>query len=97
MVCGQQRSDRRIGKDRGDMVVCALNFTPVPREGYRLGVPKPGFYSEVLNTDAALYGGGNIGNLGGVYSEPIPMHGHAQSILVRLPPLALIVMKPHGS
>ena len=87
----------RIGKDRGDMVVCALNFTPVPREGYRLGVPKPGFYSEVLNTDAALYGGGNIGNLGGVYSEPIPMHGHAQSILVRLPPLALIVMKPHGS
>jgi 1,4-alpha-glucan branching enzyme len=87
----------RIGKDRGDMVVCALNFTPVPREGYRLGVPKPGFYSEVLNTDAALYGGGNIGNLGGVYSEPIPMHGHPQSILIRLPPLALIVMKPHGS
>jgi 1,4-alpha-glucan branching enzyme len=87
----------RIGKDRGDMVVCALNFTPVPREGYRLGVPKPGFYSEVLNTDAALYGGGNIGNLGGVYSEPVPMHGHPQSILIRLPPLALIVMKPHGS
>ena len=86
----------RYSKDRSEYVVCALNFTPVPRDTYRLGVPKAGFYSEVLNTDASLYGGGNVGNLGGVYSEPIPMHGHPYSIAVRLPPLGMIVMKPQG-
>jgi 1,4-alpha-glucan branching enzyme len=86
----------RYSKDRAEYVVCAMNFTPVPRDGYRLGVPKAGFYSEVLNTDAALYGGSNVGNLGGVYSEPIPMHGHPHSITVRLPPLGMVVMKPQG-
>jgi 1,4-alpha-glucan branching enzyme len=50
----------------------------------------------VLNTDASLYGGGNVGNLGGVYTEPIPMHGHAQSISIRMPPLGMVVMKPQG-
>jgi 1,4-alpha-glucan branching enzyme len=86
----------RYSRDKAEHVVCALNFTPVPRDSYRLGVPKPGFYGEVLNTDASLYGGGNVGNLGGVYTEPIPMHGHAQSISIRMPPLGMVVMKPQG-
>ena len=50
------------------------NFTPVRREGYRVGVPQPGRWSERLNTDSAYYGGGNSGNLGAVHTEPRPMH-----------------------
>lgn len=84
----------RYAKNRDDFAVVALNFTPVPRDNYRLGVPKAGFYGETLNSDAEIYGGGNIGNLGGTYSEPIPMHGHAQSINVRIPPLGMIVLRP---
>jgi 1,4-alpha-glucan branching enzyme len=48
----------------------------------------------VLNSDADIYGGGNIGNLGGTYSEPIPMHGHPQSISVRIPPLGMLILRP---
>jgi len=84
----------RYGKDRKDFIVVALNFTPVPRAGYRLGVPRAGYYSELLNSDAGIYGGGNIGNLGGCYSEPIPMHGHPQSISLTLPPLAMVMLRP---
>lgn len=83
----------RYAKNRNDFAVVALNFTPVPRDSYRLGVPKAGFYTELLNTDAEIYGGGNVGNLGGTYSEPIPMHGHAQSISVRIPPLGMLMLR----
>jgi 1,4-alpha-glucan branching enzyme len=62
----------------------------VVRGGYRLGVPKPGFYKEILNTDADIYGGGNVGNLGGVQSEPIPWQGREHSVQIELPPLALV-------
>jgi 1,4-alpha-glucan branching enzyme len=72
----------------GGFLVCAFNMTPVPRTGYRIGVPRGGRYSEVLNSDAKPYGGSGLGNLGGVDSEPIPMHGRPHSILVTLPPLA---------
>lgn len=84
----------RYAKNRDDFAVVAMNFTPVPRDSYRLGVPKAGYYTEVLNSDADIYGGGNVGNLGGVYTEPIPMHGHPQSIAVRIPPLGLLVLRP---
>lgn len=84
----------RYAKNRDDFVVVALNFTPVPRDAYRIGVPRTGFYNEVLNSDAGVYGGGNVGNLGGLYSEPIPTHGHAQSIALRLPPLGMLILKP---
>ena len=84
----------RYAKNRDDFAVVAMNFTPVPRDGYRLGVPKAGYYTEVLNSDADIYGGGNVGNLGGVYTEPVPMHGHPQSISVRIPPLGMLVLRP---
>ena len=57
-----------------------FNFTPVPREQYRLGVPAAGYYAELLNSDSSVYGGSNVGNGGGVHSEPIPSHGFEQSL-----------------
>jgi 1,4-alpha-glucan branching enzyme len=74
----------------GQTLVFVMNATPVVRGGYRLGVPKPGFYKEILNTDADTYGGGNVGNLGGVAAEPIPWQGRDHSILIELPPLAMV-------
>ena len=84
----------RYAKNRNDFVVVALNFTPVPRDNYRIGVPKAGYYNEILNSDADIYGGGNIGNMGGRYSEPITTHGHPQSISLRIPPLGMVILKP---
>jgi 1,4-alpha-glucan branching enzyme len=74
------------------LVVC--NFTPVLRPSYRLGVPRAGRWREVLNSDATEYGGGGQGNLGGVVTEPVADHGHPQSLCVRLPPLAVLVLVP---
>jgi 1,4-alpha-glucan branching enzyme len=84
----------RRAKKAEDFVVCACNFTPVPRHGYRIGVPAPGRYRELLNSDAAVYGGGNVGNLGGVDAEPIPWHGFSHSVCLTLPPLAVVFLKP---
>jgi len=75
---------------RAVMVVC--NFTPVPRHDYRIGVPAEGFWAEALNTDAAEYGGSGVGNLGGVASEAVSAHGHAQSLRLSLPPLATLLL-----
>jgi len=83
----------RRAKDRNDFVVVAANFTPVPRYGYRLGVPAPGFYRELLNSDSRYFGGGNIGNNGGVPSEPTPWQGHPHSIVITVPPLAVVFFK----
>ncbi len=77
--------------DRPCLVVA--NFTPVPRHDYRLGVPHGGYWREVLNTDGALYGGGNVGNLGGAEAEAVPAHGHARSVRLILPPLAVLVLQ----
>ena len=84
---------QRISSDQSDLLVVACNFTPVPRENYRLGVPQKGFYQEVLNSDAEIYGGSNLGNVGGMYSEKIPFHGREHSIGVNLPPLAIVVFR----
>ena len=84
----------RHGRDRNDFVVCVLNFTPVPRTDYKIGVPRPGFYSEILNSDSSLYGGTDVGNAGGIYSAAVPSHGHNQSLSLRLPPLGMLIMKP---
>jgi 1,4-alpha-glucan branching enzyme len=83
---------RHAKRDR-EQVVVVLNMTPVPRHNYRVGVPRPGFYREILNSDASLYGGGNIGNAGGVQSEPTPMHGRQHSVKITLPPLGMLVLK----
>ena len=70
-----------------------LNATPVVREGYRVGVPQPGFYEEILNTDAAGYGGSNVGNLGGQKASNQPAQGRPHSLCLTLPPLAAIFLK----
>jgi 1,4-alpha-glucan branching enzyme len=86
----------RLSSDGEENLVVALNFTPVPRHDYRLGVEEPGFYKEALNSDAAIYGGGNVGNQGGVYSDDIPCHGRTHSISVTIPPLGAVVFKRTG-
>ncbi|HEX2137900.1 MAG TPA: alpha amylase C-terminal domain-containing protein, partial [Microvirga sp.] len=82
----------RRGEDERQVVIVVSNFTPVPREGYRIGVPRPGFYREVLNTDAALYGGSNMGNMGGVTAEESESHGQPCSLTLTLPPLATVML-----
>jgi 1,4-alpha-glucan branching enzyme len=84
----------RYARDPNDLLVCVCNFTPVPRRGYRIGVPRPGFYAEVVNTDGEAYGGSNVGNGGGAVAERVPWHGRAQSIVLTLPPLAALWLRP---
>ena len=83
----------RYAADARDFLVVALNCTPVIRDDYRIGVPEAGYYAELLNSDAAAYGGSNVGNLGGVVSEAHPSHGFPHSISLRLPPLAVLILK----
>jgi 1,4-alpha-glucan branching enzyme len=80
-----------------DVCVVACNFTPVPRHNYRMGVPSEGRWEELLNSDAVLYGGSGVGNLGGVETTPVPSHGHPQSVNVVLPPLGVLVLKGRGA
>ena len=81
----------RRGEEPGSVAIVVSNFTPVVREGYRLGVPA-GSYHEVLNTDAAAYGGGNVGN-GTLQSEAEPSHGQPHSVSLTIPPLATIILE----
>ncbi len=83
----------RRAENPEDFLLFCCNFTPVPRLGYRIGVPAPGFYEEVLNTDSELFGGSNLGNVGGLESEPVAAHGRGQSIPVTLPPLAVLAFR----
>ncbi len=83
----------RFARDRRDYLVVVLNFTPVPRYGYRIGVPEAGYYREVLNSDAECYGGGNVGNLGGLATEPIAWHRYPHSLSLTLPPLGIVILK----
>jgi 1,4-alpha-glucan branching enzyme len=83
----------RRARDPKDFTVMVVNFTPVPRSGYRIGVPEPGWYREVLNSDASPYGGSNVGNSGGIQSEPMAAHGHGQSLSLVVPPLGFVLLK----
>ncbi|MDW7773903.1 MAG: 1,4-alpha-glucan branching protein GlgB [Desulfobulbaceae bacterium] len=83
----------RRGKNPDSTVVCIANFTPVPRHNYRLGVPEMGYWEEVLNSDAPLYGGSGQGNFGGREATPLSVHGENQSLNITLPPLALVVFR----
>ena len=83
----------RKGRE-GDPVLVVVNMTPVPREGYRVGVPLPGAWKELLNTDATTYAGSNFGNGGEVHSEDEPAHGKPASVTLNLPPLAVLILKP---
>ncbi|MBZ4683193.1 MAG: 1,4-alpha-glucan branching protein [Fusobacteriales bacterium] len=82
----------RKSKD-GEKILCAFNFTPAVQNDYRIGVPESGYYEEILNSDSEIFYGSNVGNLGGVYSEPIPIHGRNDSIKINIPPLAGVYFK----
>jgi 1,4-alpha-glucan branching enzyme len=83
----------RKATSSSDAVVCVCNFTPVPRHGYRIGVPTAGWYRELLNTDAFHYGGSNVGNSGGVQSVAGPCHDFPHSLTLTLPPLGMLMLK----
>jgi 1,4-alpha-glucan branching enzyme len=83
---------RKAGSSQ-DQILVVCNFTPVPRHNYRVGVPLTGFWEEFLNSDAGVYGGGGVGNLGGVEAQPISMHGRPYSLSLTLPPLGVLFFK----
>ena len=84
---------RRRDVDGGEAVV-VLNFTPVPRDGYRIGVPRAGRWRERFSSDDARFGGSDWETIAELDAEPVPMHGHAQSLPLRLPPLGALVLVP---
>lgn len=86
----------RKGRRRSNRFIVVLNFTPVVRRNYRVGVPDPGFWRELLNSDGHVYGGSGVGNFGGVESTPLASHGHFHSLNLTLPPLGVLVLK-HGT
>ncbi len=86
-------SFRRTGRDPENQVIFVCNFTPEPRQNYRVGVPERGEWRELLNSDATLYGGSGQGNLGSLETGPVPMHGHPVSLNLTLPPLAMVAFK----
>jgi 1,4-alpha-glucan branching enzyme len=86
----------RKAKATSTMILVICNFTPVPRANYRIGAPRAGFWSEILNSDAAIYGGSNMGNIGGLEAVPVPLHGRRQSLTLVLPPLSVSYFKSQG-
>ena len=84
----------RRAREPGDVVLVVSNFTPVVRSDYRVGVPRPGRWRELVNTDADAYGGSGQGNAGGVWAEPKAWHGRPHSLLLTLPPLSTVILKP---
>jgi 1,4-alpha-glucan branching enzyme len=83
----------RKGRRPEDSILVACNFTPVPREGYKVGVPAAGFWRELLNSDGKEYGGSGVGNLGGVESKNESVHGRPYSLTLTLPPLGAVFLK----
>ncbi len=75
-------------------MLVATNYTPVPRENYRIGVPQGGIWREVLNTDAREYWGSGQGNLGAIEASPLPHYKWPRSITLTLPPLGAVILKP---
>jgi 1,4-alpha-glucan branching enzyme len=86
----------RRGHSPDDVVAVAVNFTPVPRMNYRMGVPTGGFWREVLNSDAWNYGGSGHGNFGGMEAAPVPFHGRPYSLTITIPPLGAVYFKSEG-
>jgi 1,4-alpha-glucan branching enzyme len=82
----------RIARD-GTRVLCVFNFTPIPREGYRVGVLQPGTWRELLNTDADTFAGSGVGNAGALDSDPVGAQGRGHSLSLRLPPLGALFLR----
>ena len=83
----------RKSRDENDIVLVICNFTPVPRPNYRVGAPRGGYWRELLNSDATIYGGGGWGNGGGVHTTPIPLHSRTHSLTLTLPALSVVFLK----
>ena len=81
----------RFGAPGDPAVLVVCNFTPVPRDGYRVGLPSAGTWREIINTDASAYGGSGIGNMGAVVAEAVPWHGRPYSAALTVPPLATVM------
>lgn len=86
-----------IRKGEGEQLICLFNFTPVVRNNYRVGLPHSGKYREILNSDAQIYGGSDVGNAGGITAEDVTWLGRPASALVTLPPLAIVILQPEES
>jgi 1,4-alpha-glucan branching enzyme len=86
----------RKGQTPDDVVMCIFNCTPVPRHDYRVGAPRGGRWRELLNTDAAVFGGSGMGNMGGVVADTFGIHGRPASIRLTLPPLAAVWLQAEG-
>ena len=82
--------------NKKEILLFAFNLTPVPRPDYLFGVPEPGYYKEILNSDAKEYGGSGKGNFGGLYSKPTPRFDYSDSITITLPPLSAIIFKHYA-
>jgi 1,4-alpha-glucan branching enzyme len=78
----------------GPPVLVVCNFTPVPRTNYTVGTPEGGYWREILNSDAPIYGGSGVGNFGGVDAAPVPAQGRFHSMALTLPPLSTLFFKP---
>ena len=91
---GSTLSYLRKGRNPDDFVVVCANFTPVPRPNYRIGVPRGGWYREILNSDSTYYAGSDMGNGQGLFAAEQPMHGRPCSLELTLPPLAVVILKP---
>jgi len=83
----------RYNRDRSQKILFVANFTPIPRYGYRVGVPEGGHWAEVLNSDATCYGGSGVGNFGGFHADPWSWHGRSHSLNLNLPPLGILAFK----
>ena len=86
----------RKGVGEGEMLLLVCNFTPATHHNYRIGAPVGGFWKEIMNGDALIYGGSGQGNMGGVEASPLPVHGRPWSLSITVPPLATVVFKPVG-
>ncbi|MEK7307759.1 MAG: 1,4-alpha-glucan branching protein GlgB, partial [Nitrospirota bacterium] len=83
----------RKGKDPDKKILVVCNLTPVPRYGYRIGVPSGGYWKEILNSDSEIYGGSGLGNFGGQEASPVSAHGRDHSLYLTLPPLSVLFFK----
>jgi 1,4-alpha-glucan branching enzyme len=90
----QQSVVSYVRRSEKDWLAVILNLTPVPRFGYRIGVPEAPYYREVLNSDSGWYGGSDMGNGGVLHAEPVPFHAYAYSLSLTLPPLSILILKP---
>jgi 1,4-alpha-glucan branching enzyme len=87
-------ADGGAGQDQPGVIACIANFSALPHLEYKVGLPQAGRWQEVLNTDAVIYGGSGVGNLGSIEAVPEPWHGKPASATITLPPLGVLWLTP---